>query len=48
MVWNIHDSLLCELDRISDDAIVFVMKGVTYHGKKPETHSIETLKAKNK
>jgi len=46
--FNEDDSLLCALDRIFDDAIVYVMKGVTYRGKKLETHSIETLKANNK
>ena len=46
--FNEDDSLLCALDRIFDDAIVYVMKGVTYRGKKLETYSIETLKANNK
>ena len=35
-------SLLCALDRIFDDAMVFMMKGASYRGKKLETIEIET------
>ena len=35
-------SLLCALDRIFDDAVVFMMKGDSYRGKKLETIAIET------
>lgn len=35
-------SLLCALDRIFDDAMVFMMKGASYRGKKLETIAIET------
>lgn len=36
------DSLLCALDRIFDDALVFMMRGESYRGRKLETVSIET------
>ncbi len=36
------DSLLCALDRIFDDALVFMMKGKSYRGRKLETIAIET------
>lgn len=35
-------SLLCALDRIFDDATVFMMKGESYRGKRLETVAIET------
>lgn len=35
-------SLLCALDRIFDDATVFMMKGASYRGRKLETIAIET------
>ena len=35
-------SLLCALDRIFDDAMVFMMKGASYRGRKLETIAIET------
>ena len=35
-------SLLCALDRIFDDATVFMMKGDSYRGKKLETIAIDT------
>lgn len=35
-------TLLCALDRIFDEATVFVMKGDSYRGRKLETISIET------
>lgn len=37
-------SLLCALDRIFDDATVFMMKGNSYRGKRLETIAIETGK----
>lgn len=39
-------SLLCALDRIFDDATVFMMKGESYRGRKLETIAIETGKTK--
>lgn len=39
-------SLLCALDRIFDDATVFMMKGDSYRGKKLETIAIETGRIK--
>lgn len=39
-------SLLCALDRIFDDATVFMMKGDSYRGKKLETIAIETGRVK--
>ena len=33
-------SLLCALDRIFDDAIVFAMKGESFRGKRLETVSL--------
>lgn len=39
-------SLLCALDRIFDDATVFMMKGNSYRGKRLETIAIETGKSK--
>ena len=35
-------SLLCSLDRIFDDATVFMMKGQSYRGKRLKTIAIET------
>ena len=35
-------SLLCALDRIFDDATVFMIKGDSYRGRKLETIAIET------
>lgn len=35
------DSLLCALDRIFDDALVFMMKGESYRGRKLETIAVE-------
>lgn len=34
-------SLLCTLDRIFDDASVFIIKGESYRGKKLETYKLE-------
>lgn len=39
-------SLLCALDRIFDNATVFMMKGDSYRGKKLETIAIETGRIK--
>ena len=39
-------SLLCALDRIFDDATVFMMKGDSYRGKKLETIAIDTGRIK--
>lgn len=37
------DSLLCSLDRIFDNALVFMMKGDSYRGKKLRTVALETV-----
>lgn len=39
-------SLLCALDRIFDDATVFMMKGNSYRGRRLETIAVETGKPK--
>lgn len=36
-----EDSLLCSLDRLFDNAAVFVMKGESYRGRKLETYAVE-------
>ena len=41
------DSLLCALDRIFDDAIVYSIKGESYRGKKLETVTLHTSKVKS-
>ena len=45
--WNEYfdedDSLLCSLDRIFDNALVFMMKGDSYRGKKLRTVALETV-----
>lgn len=40
-------SLLCALDRIFDDATVFMIKGNSYRGRKLETIAVETGKPKS-
>lgn len=40
-------SLLCALDRIFDDATVFMMKGNSYRGRRLETIAVETGKPKS-
>ena len=40
-----NDSLLCALDRIFDDAIVFAMKGESFRGKRLETVSLRMTAA---
>ena len=35
------DTTLCTLDRIFDDAIVYMMKGPSYRGKKLQTLAVE-------
>ncbi len=37
-----NDSLLCALDRIFDDAVVFTIKGESFRGRKLETVSLRT------
>ncbi|MCC8045416.1 MAG: ATP-binding protein [Clostridiales bacterium] len=39
------DSLLCALDRIFDDAVVFTIKGESFRGRKLETVSLRTAAA---
>jgi len=40
------DSLLCSLDRVFDDATVFIMKGDSYRGRKLETVALHTGRSK--
>ena len=44
--FNEDDSLLCALDRIFDDAIVFNIKGESFRGKKLETCALQTGRVK--
>lgn len=41
------DTLLCSLDRVFDDATVFMIKGNSYRGRKLETFGIEAGTAKH-
>lgn len=45
--FNEDDSLLCALDRIFDDAIVYSIKGQSYRGKNLETVNLQTSKVKS-
>lgn len=45
--FNGDDSLLCALDRIFDDAIVYSIKGQSYRGKNLETVNLQTIKVKS-
>ena len=40
-----YDSLLCALDRIFDDAIVFSIKGESFRGRRLETVSLRSSAA---
>ena len=44
--FNEDDALLCALDRIFDDAIVFNIKGEGYRGKRLETLALQTSRVK--
>jgi len=44
--FNEDDTLLCALDRIFDDALVFTIKGESYRGKRTEKILIQIGKAK--
>ena len=44
--FNEDDALLCTLDRIFDDAIVFNIKGEGYRGKRLETLALQTSRVK--
>ena len=39
--FNEDSSLLCSIDRIFDDAIVFMMKGDSYRGRTQKTIAIQ-------
>ena len=41
------DTLLCSLDRVFDDATVFMIKGDSYRGRKLETLGLEAGIAKH-
>ncbi len=44
--FNEDDSLLCALDRIFDDALIFNLRGNSYRGKDCESYSLTTLRGK--
>ena len=44
--FNEDTTLLCALDRIFDDAMVFKLRGESFRGKKLETISLQTGKVK--
>ena len=44
--FNEDDALLCALDRIFDEAIVFNLKGESFRGKKLETFALQTSKVR--
>ena len=44
--FNEDTTLLCALDRIFDDAMVFKLRGENFRGKKLETISLQTDKVK--
>ena len=44
--FNEDDSLLCALDRIFDDALIFNLRGNSYRGKECESYSLTTLRGK--
>ena len=41
------DALLCALDRIFDDALIFNLRGNSYRGRNCETFSLTTIRGKN-
>lgn len=45
--FNEDDALLCSLDRIFDDAIVFNIKGESFRGKRLETVALQTGRVKS-
>lgn len=42
------ESLRCALDRIFDDAVVYMIQGESYRGKNLETYSLTTSANRNK
>ena len=40
------DSLLCALDRIFDDALIFNLRGNSYRGKECESYTLSTIRGK--
>ena len=44
--FNEDDSLLCALDRIFDDVMIFNLRGNSYRGKECESYSLTTLRGK--
>ena len=46
--FNEDESLKCALDRIFDDAVVYMIQGESYRGKNLETYSITTAANRNK
>lgn len=44
--FNEDDSLLCALDRIFDDAIVFKLSGQSHRGKSLETVALTTSRSR--
>lgn len=45
--FNENDALLCALDRIFDDASVFMIQGESFRGKRRELFQVETTKKNN-
>lgn len=44
--FNEDDALLCSLDRIFDDAVVYMIKGNSYRGQMLETYTVQANKPK--
>ena len=44
--FNEDDALLCALERILDEAIVFNLKGESFRGKKLETFALQSSRVK--
>lgn len=40
------DSLLCALDRVFDDALIFNLRGNSYRGRNCESYSLTTIRGK--
>ena len=47
IIFSEDDTLLCSLDRVFDDATVFMIKGDSYRGRKLETLGLEAGIAKH-
>lgn len=47
-VFPLSNGIKCALDRIFDDAVVYMIQGESYRGKNLETYSIATTANRNK